>query len=73
MTLMKVYIRKEILEKESPIYFHYIPLKVFFFFFKEFQPMIFAPNDNFLLSEKITKKKIISCWKIIKYFQSTTL
>ena len=33
MTLMKVYIRKEILEKESPIYFHYIPLKVFFFFF----------------------------------------
>ena len=33
MILMKVYIRKEILEKESPIYFHYIPLKFFFFFF----------------------------------------
>ena len=65
---MKVYIRKEILEKESPIYFHYIPLKFFFFFFKEFQPMMFAPNDNFLSSEKVTKKKIISCWKIIKYF-----
>ena len=74
MILMKVYIRKEILEKESPIYFHYIPLKFFFFFFfKEFQPMMFTPNDNFLSSEKVTKKKIISCWKIIKYFQSTTL